>query len=197
LLTIDACTGTDGEPVVAGYRWDTPEAADVIRSAAGDDARLVSARVRERFDVLPLLIATEAEADALGIGLRRLRPNIVIGGAAVGDEGSWIGQALQIDDSLIGVHTRRPRCIVTTIDPDTGAQDLDVLRRIRRMREGALALDCWTIRPGKISVGDPVNVVPVPAGLPASAMPHPGGWITGEAYTLAGASYQERNADLG
>src|SRR5438445_4549716 len=186
LLTIDAHTGSDGEPVVAGHRWDTPEATAVIRAAAGSDARLVSARVRERFDVLPLLVATEAEADALRIGLRRLRPNIVIGGAAVGDEGSWVGQALQIGDALVGVFTRRARCVVTTIDPDSGAQDLDVLRRIRHMREGALALDCWTIQPGAIRLGDPVSVLPVPAGLPVSAMAHPGGWITGEAYMLAG-----------
>ncbi|MFI7068136.1 MOSC domain-containing protein [Kribbella sp. NPDC050124] len=68
----------------------------------------------------------------LGVDGRRLRPNIVIAGAEPRDERQWPGRALRIGDALIGVHSQRPRCIVTTIDPDTGEQDLDVLRRIRR-----------------------------------------------------------------
>lgn len=186
LLTIEAHTGDDGEPVVAGHRWDSPQAAAAVRAAAGPEARLMKAPVRERFDVLPLLVATEAEADALAIEMRRLRPNIVIGGAAPGDEYQWVGHALRVGDALIGAYTRRGRCVVTTIDPDSGVQDLDVLRRIRHLREGALALDCWTIRPGRIRVGDQVEVVPLTPALLRSAPPDPGGWVTGEPYALSG-----------
>src|SRR5882757_678963 len=42
LLTVPASTGPDGVPRVAGYRWDSAEAADVIRREGGDDARLVA-----------------------------------------------------------------------------------------------------------------------------------------------------------
>jgi hypothetical protein len=160
-----------------------------VKQAAGANAHLVKARVRDRFDVLPLPVASDA--DALQIAPRRLRPNILIGGAEIGDERTWVGHALRIGDAIIGIYTPRLRCIVTTIDPDTGSQDLDVLRRIRHARDGALGLDCWTIRPGVISVGDQVDLVPLPTlpriqrqvhGQPASsagritfhpARPHP------------------------
>src|SRR5207249_3600226 len=134
LLTLDASTGPSGQPLVAGHPWDSPEAAAAIREAAGPDARLVADATSERFDILPLLVLTRAEADALDINLRRLRPNIVIDGALPEQERDWPGRALRIGTTVIGVHSLRPRCIVTTIDPDTGEQDLEVFRRIRRRR---------------------------------------------------------------
>lgn len=182
LLTLDASTGPDGVPHVAGHRWDSAEAAAAVRAAAGPDARLVADSTAERFDVLPLLVLTQAEADAVDVEVRRLRPNVVIAGAGVGDERDWPGLALRIGAAVIGVHSLRPRCVVTTIDPDTGAQDLDVLRRIRRERDGALALNCWTVRPGRVCIGDPVEVIALPKPLPADGRPAPGGWVTGADY---------------
>jgi hypothetical protein len=86
---------------------------------------------------------------------------------------------LRIADTVIGVHSLRPRCVVTTIDPDTGEQDLDVFRRIRREFDGSLALNCWVIEGGSVRVGDPVDVVPLPHEIPADATARPGGWVTG------------------
>jgi MOSC domain-containing protein len=181
LLTMSGSTGADGLPRVDGHRFDEPAAAARVVEAAGPDARLVAADVPERFDVLPLLVATEAEMDRLGVDRRRLRPNIVIGGAQGAAERGWPGHALRIADLLIGVYSLRARCIVTTIDPDTGAQDLDVLRRIRRDFGGTTALDCWVATPGTISVGDPVQLVRLPADAPR---PNPGGWVVGVPYPL-------------
>jgi uncharacterized protein len=78
---------------------------------------------------------------------------------------------------VIGVHGVRQRCVATTIHPDTGSQDLDVPRHIRRTFGNALGLDCWVIQPGTISVGDPVTIGPteeVPERI--------GGWIIGAPY---------------
>ena len=51
-----------------------------MRAAAGDDARIVAADGPERYDILPLLVATDGSIEAFGHDLRRLRPNIVITG---------------------------------------------------------------------------------------------------------------------
>lgn len=181
LLTLTATTGPDGQAYVQGDRWDSRAAAERIAAAAGPDAHLVHDRADERFDVLPLLVATDSEIARLGVDGRRLRPNIVIHGAVGQAERHWPGSALRIGDLLIGVHTLRARCVVTTIDPDTGEQDLEVLRRIRREFDGVVALDCWPITQGTVSVGDPVEVVPLPAGARA----RPGGWVTGAPYPVA------------
>ena len=179
LLTIQAHTGPGGEPVIDGHRWDSPAAAATIEAAAGDGATLVRDQARERFDVLPLLVATAIEPARLDIDMRRLRPNLVITGAHPGEERGWPGHALAIGDVVIGVLSLRARCVVTTVDPETGTRDLNVLRRIRRELDGVLALDCWVISGGVVRRGDPVDVVPLPKGAPE---PQPGGWVTGERY---------------
>jgi hypothetical protein len=67
-------------------------------------------------------------------------------------------------------------------DPDTGAQDLDVFRRIRSEFDGSLALNCWVINGGTIRVGEPIDVVPLPREIPPDATARPGGWVTGMPY---------------
>src|SRR5664279_2897150 len=78
LLTIPACTGPHGVPLVDGHRWDTEQAAEIIRTAGGLDARLVEDSSPERFDILNLLVATDGAVERLGHDIRRLRPNIVL-----------------------------------------------------------------------------------------------------------------------
>ena len=42
---------------------------------------------------------------------------------------TWPGRALPIGDVLVGIQLPRGRCPVTTIDPDSGVHDVEVLRR--------------------------------------------------------------------
>ncbi len=189
LLRLRATSGPDGRPYVDGHPWGSPQAADLIRAAAGPDARLDHHPGPERFDVLPLLIATDAEINRLGHDGRRLRPNLVIAGTRAAEERSWQGRALHIGDAVVGVHSLRPRCIVTTIDPDTGAQDIDVLRSINRRFDGMIALNCWVITPAIVHVGADVDVL---EGAPAGPPPHVGGWVTGAPYQVARSSREDR-----
>ena len=62
------------------------------------------------------------------------------------------------------------RCIVTTWDPDTLVQDVDVLRRIRAEFDGSLALNAWTARDGHVAVGDAVRALHEPLDLPVPAV---------------------------
>jgi uncharacterized protein YcbX len=181
LLTIPATTGVDGQPEVAGHPWRSAAATSIVRAAAGPDVELVPHTGSERFDVLNLLVATDGAVAAFGHDVRRLRPNLLIGGVPAGAETTWPGRTLTIGDAVIGVYAVRRRCVVTTIDPDTGAQDLDVLRHIRRRFDFRLGLDSWVIRPGKVRVGDPVAL----AGT-TTVPPPVGGWIVGRPYRLAG-----------
>ena len=71
--------GDDGEPLVDERPWRAPSVAHDVKQAAGENARLVAWTGPERFDVLPLLVATDGALAALGYDARRFRPNIIIG----------------------------------------------------------------------------------------------------------------------
>lgn len=186
LLTLAATTGDDGHPLVGGRPWRSPAAAALVTERAGSDAHLAAYDGPERFDVANLLVATDDELNTFAalhgtaLDVRRLRPNLLLTGVRPGATASWPGMALAVGDALIGVHSRRPRCIVTSIDPATGQQDLDVFRRIRRDLANLMALNCWVIRPGTVHRGDAVRLVPTRA-TPA----HVGGWVVGAPYRTA------------
>jgi hypothetical protein len=149
----------DGEVLVDGRPWDSPAVARDVEAATGPGGHLVAARGPERFDILPLLVATDGAIAALGHDGRRLRPNIVLGGVPGLAERAWEGRQLQIGDAVIGLATLRERCIVTTFDPDTVEQDVDVLRFIGRAFGGTLALNAWAGQPGTIAVGDEAHLL--------------------------------------
>jgi uncharacterized protein YcbX len=156
LLAHHASIDDDGEVLVDGIPWRTSEVAALVRAAAGDDARIVEADGPERFDILPLLVATDGSIDAFGYDLRRLRPNIVISGVEGLAERGWEDSLLEVGDAVIGLADLRGRCIMTTWDPDTQAQDIGVFLHIRDRFGGRLALNAWAGREGRIAVGDEV-----------------------------------------
>jgi len=151
--------GPHGEVLVDRRPWDSPEVAAEIVDIAGPGAKLVRYDGAERFDVLPLLVATDGAIEAFGHDHRRLRPNIVIGGVEGLAEREWPGACLRIGEALIGVQDLRLRCIMTSYDPDTLAQDKEITRGIYRRFEGKLALNCFVIEGGEIAAGDEVQLV--------------------------------------
>ncbi|HYK82695.1 MAG TPA: MOSC N-terminal beta barrel domain-containing protein [Gemmatimonadales bacterium] len=159
LLGHRATLGADGEPRVGGRPWRARDVARDVIAAAGTGAYLARAEGLERFDVLPLLVATDGAVRMLGADGRRLRPNIVIGDVAGLAERTWEGARLKIGEVHIGVRDLRQRCIMTTFDPDTLAQETGVLRRINREFGGRLALNCYVAHSGTIAVGDPVELL--------------------------------------
>ena len=62
------------EPLIDGRPWQAPAAIEAVRRAAGASAHLVRHDGLERFDVLPLLVATDGAIAQLGVDHRRLRP---------------------------------------------------------------------------------------------------------------------------
>jgi hypothetical protein len=159
LLGLHGSLDPTGTPLVDGHRWDSPEALGLVRAAAGRDAWLATYDGLERFDVLPLLVATDGAIEAFGRDVRRLRPNIVIAGVEGLAEREWAGAELHIGEAVIRLDSLRPRCPMTTVDPDTLKRDPEVLKDIGRRFRGRLALNADVVVPGMIHVGDPVQLV--------------------------------------
>jgi hypothetical protein len=164
----------DGDDVarVEGLPWWHDHAGGAVRGAAGADAVLVPHDGPDRFDILPLLVATDGAIAAFAQDGRRLRPEHRPGRRRWPRRARVGGQAPRHRPLVVLLHSLRARCIVTTYDPDTLAQDVDVLRDIRRRFGGTLALNSAVLHPGTIRVGDPARIVDAPAGPDASG---PGG----------------------
>jgi uncharacterized protein YcbX len=155
-VTLDA----NGDPLVDGRPWRSAAVLEDVRAIAGETARLVRDEDPEvRFDILPLLVATDGAIAAFGRDRRRLRPNIVLAGVEGLEERTWPGKTLAIGDVLIEVASLRGRCVMTTYDPDTLAQDPGVLKDIGRRFGGRLALDCAVLRGGTLHVGQEAELL--------------------------------------
>src|SRR6476619_1923176 len=89
LLGLRGSLDENGRPLVNDFPWDSGDARALVRDAAGDDADLAAYDGLERFDVLPLLVATDGAVAEFGRDVRRLRPNILIGGVEGLAEREW------------------------------------------------------------------------------------------------------------
>jgi uncharacterized protein YcbX len=159
LLGLKGTTGASG-PLINGWPWDSAEALALVRQAAGADAWVERYEGSERFDVLPLLVATDGAVAAFGRDVRRLRPNLVIGGVDGLAERTWEGGRLYIGSAVLRLDSLRARCPMTTVDPDTLARDPEVLKDIGRRFGGRLALNTDVESDGRVRVGDEVRLRP-------------------------------------
>ncbi len=81
------------------------------------------------------------------------------------EEDRWESRRLRIGDAELMVEDAVPRCVVTTLDPDTGRKDFPTLHVIKEYRgvsgKGNVHFGRYAgvIRPGTIRVGDPVQLL--------------------------------------
>lgn len=158
LLRHRAVTTGHGNTVVDGLSWAHPEISAAIEKDVGPGALLVPDESLDRFDILPLLVATDGAIKEFAHDGRRLRPNLVIGGVSGLEERSWPGKFLRIGEALISLVDLRARCVMTTFDPDTLEQNRGVLREIVRRFEGTLALNASVLHGGLIHEGRTVDL---------------------------------------
>ena len=158
LLLHHGSIGLDGQVHVDGRHWATPEVGRDVEAAAGKGARLVREDSLQRFDVLPLLVATDGAIASLNVDRRRFRPNLLLGGVPGLAERGWEGKVLAIGEARVRLVSLRVRCIMVTFDPDDATQDKDVLLRIHRELDGTLALNAEVIHPGRVRVGDAAEI---------------------------------------
>jgi uncharacterized protein YcbX len=156
LLGLQGGLDAEGGPTIDGVRWDDPSALSAVRAVTEPDAELVyyDGTGPERFDVLPMSVATDGGVAAVGVDRRRFRANVYLSGVEGLAEREWVGRELHLGDAVLGVRQVRGRCVMTTFDPDTLEQDISVLQKIYFELDGRTALDCAVIRPGVVRVGD-------------------------------------------
>jgi len=159
LLQLHATLGLDGEPLVDGLPWRSPEVGRRVEAAVALGARLVRFDGPERFDILPLLVCTDGAVSMFGHDVRRLRPNVLIGGVEGVAERQWSGAILQLPDAEVRIADLRGRCVMTTYDPDTSEQNPNVLRDIVRRFGGRLCLNAAVTRAGRVEEGDSVELI--------------------------------------
>lgn len=160
MLGLQGSLVADGVPTADGLGWDSAAALAAVRGVTEPDAELVryDGDGPQRFDVLPVSLATDGGVAAVGVDRRRFRANVYIDGVEGLAEREWVGREVLLGDAVVGVRQVRGRCVMTTYDPDTLEQDITVLQKIYWELGGRTALDCYVLRPGRIRLGDAVEV---------------------------------------
>jgi uncharacterized protein YcbX len=146
-----------------GVAYDVADPA--LASEFGPGVRVIKQN-RGVFDTMPLALVTTqtiARLAALvetGLDVRRFRPNVLVEATAEAPfaEDAWVGRVLRIGGMRMRVDKRDERCLVVTIDPVTTERNPTILRAIARDRQGCLGVYGSTVEPGRIAVGDPVEV---------------------------------------
>ena len=159
LVTVPASLAGDGTPLIDGERWDSDAAARRIRDAGVEDVQLVASPNGHQHDETALLVATDGAIEWLGEDRRRFRPNLVIAGVEELAERDWPGRRLRVGQAVIDVDHLCERCIMISLDPDTGEANPPILTRVREELEGLFALNCGVAKPGRVAVGDTVELL--------------------------------------
>ncbi len=160
MLGLRGALDSEGVPTIDGVRWDEPAALAAVRAVTEPDAQLgyYDGDGPQRFDVLPISLATDGGVAAVGVDRRRFRPNVHVEGVEGLAEREWVGRSVRLGDAVVGVRQVRGRCVMTTYDPDTLEQDISVLQKIVWELDGRTALDCYVLEPGRVRVEDTVEV---------------------------------------
>ncbi len=162
MLGLQGSLDADGVPRIDGLRWDDPRALEAVRAVTDPDAELVyhDGDGPQRFDVLPISVATDGGVAAVGVDGRRFRANVYLDGVEGLAERGWVGRALRLGEAVVGVRQVRGRCVMTTtFDPDTLEQDIGVLQKIYFELDGRTALDCYVLEPGRVRIGDEAELL--------------------------------------
>jgi uncharacterized protein YcbX len=94
---------------------------------------------------------------------RRFRMLIELDGCQPHEEDAWVGREVQVGGAILRVIRRDPRCVITTLGPDTGVPDFDSLKTIRSYRYDAerkelpFGVYADVVEPGMVRVGDEVE----------------------------------------
>lgn len=137
------------------------------------DQRFGEAGDRVSFaDGYPLLLTTEESlaslndvvlhADREPLPMTRFRPNVVVAGASAWAEDDW--RRIRVGDAVFRVVKGCARCVITTLDPETGVREKEPIASLARIRrwDGAtwFGVNLVPDSPGAtIRIGDDVEVL--------------------------------------
>lgn len=146
---------------------------DALRAHVGDDT-LTLVRVDEpeyAGGVHRVSVMSRASVEDLGTRLgdgaldaRRFRMLIEVDGFEPYEEDGWQGRRIRLGTVVVRIGDRMPRCVMTTLDPDTGSQNAPVLTALAQYRlvgrQPVLGMYGDVEQPGTIGAGDAVEALP-------------------------------------
>ncbi|HEU5421355.1 MAG TPA: MOSC N-terminal beta barrel domain-containing protein [Streptosporangiaceae bacterium] len=159
-----------GRPNASAVLVSTPSGAElnvadpVLAAELGPGVRVIK-QDRGVFDSLPLSLLTTQSLAGVGqlLGAEpavgRFRPNLLVDAPGPAfPEDAWVGRTLRLGELRMRVDRRDPRCVMVTVDPVTLQRDREVLRAIARQRDNLLGVYGSVVQPGRVAVGDTVEL---------------------------------------
>jgi uncharacterized protein YcbX len=148
---------------------DDPALVDMIRADVDQKHQLTLMRSeRAMTDCRPVSIFSLQSARQLGeetgtpIDKRRFRANVYVdltSGEGFG-ENSFVGKSLRIGPKVVvTVLERDPRCMMITLDPDTGEKTPAILKKVAQAHEGMAGVYGAVMVEGMLHKGDSVEVM--------------------------------------
>ena len=120
-------------------------------------------------DGFPLLVISQASLDELNtrldgpVSMRNFRPNLVVDGCPPFAEDDW--QQIKVGDVVFDAVKRCSRCVLTTVNPDTGQKrsDGEPLKTLSQYRRGPggvfFGMNLIPRNVGTISLQDKVEII--------------------------------------
>jgi len=158
-----------------GRRLSGSKKALLIPIRADYDAsnERLTLRLPDGIDARPVTLVSLASVEELSrqggrdrpVDARRFRMLIEVDGCAPHDEDTWAGRRVRVGEAVVLVGDPVPRCVITTLDPQTGTRDFPTLKVIRSYRgvsaEGELLFGVYgdVVEPGAVHVGDEVELL--------------------------------------
>jgi hypothetical protein len=178
---VEGPTSGLGERIVVDFYGRAVDAAvvkgpfsEAFSDLAGRPLRLLRCeRDGDGSDIHHVSLVSRASVAALADGAghtsdldaRRFRMDLELDGSAAYEEDTWDGRRIRLGDAVVRLHGQIPRCVITTLDPDTGSKDFETLKEIARQRariegDGGLPFGMYAEVevPGMVALGDPVSL---------------------------------------
>src|SRR5881398_3752427 len=148
---------------------DDPALIDMLRANLDQKHQLTLMRSeRALTDCRPVSIFSLqsarqlAEETGMPMDKRRFRANVYVDLASAGGfaENEFVGRSLRIGPKLVvSVLERDPRCMMITLDPDTGEKTPAILKKVAQAHEGMAGVYGAVMVEGILHKGDPVEVL--------------------------------------
>ena len=121
------------------------------------------------FDAFPLMLMSEASlrtmqerAPESRFDVRRFRPNLLVTDTTDSDpfpEQAWRGSRVKLGEAVLQITVECPRCVMTTHGFDDLPKDPGVMRALVRENGGNLGVYARVETPGRIKVGDALELL--------------------------------------
>jgi hypothetical protein len=101
-----------------------------------------------------------SEETGISVDKRRFRANIYLDLAEGFAEDEFVGRSIRIGPKVIvAVLERDPRCMMITLDPDTGEKEPVLLKKVAQSHSGMAGVYGAVLMEGMVHKGDSVKLV--------------------------------------